>query len=445
VLATAGLFGGRVVLRTIAPVENTANGADAAAPAPGGAQSTWRVVDTGQTQCYDDLGVPGCPAAGQPCYGQDAQYAGVPFGFEAAANGRVVHDRQTGLTWTRHMMRDECDVRSRARFTHDEASAFVERLNVQGYGGFRDWRIPSIKELYSLIHFQGHSRRGTAYLDTAVFEFQFGDEVETASPAGAPRPPHPIDAQFWSSTPYAGLTFGDNPTVFGVNFADGRIKGYPAGPGPDGVPPPAQLMLRLVRGPAYGINRFEDRGDGTVADVASGLMWTREDSGAPMSWPDALAYAEACTCAGYNDWRLPNAKELQSIVDYTRAPDAADAGRRGPAIDPVFRVSSPGSEPWYWTSTTHVEAHLPGEPEGTFAVYVSFGRAIGRPHGATLDVHGAGAQRSDPKRPPAAEDQPVTLGPQADELRGTNYVRCVRTIVTRPPASSGQRAPHARP
>jgi hypothetical protein len=65
-------------------------------------------------------------------------------------------------------------------------------------------------------------------------------------------------------------------------------------------------------------------------------MWQQADSGIGLDWEDALAYAESSTLAGYDDWRLPNVKELQSIVDYTRSPSASDAANIGPAIDTDF-------------------------------------------------------------------------------------------------------------
>lgn len=86
-------------------------------------------------------------------------------------------------------------------------------------------------------------------------------------------------------------------------------------------------------------DRFEDNGDGTVADRRTGLMWQRET--APIgwvSWQEALQYCEDMELADYTDWRLPNRRELESLIDLRQD---------GPLIDPVFSAESW----WYWTST----------------------------------------------------------------------------------------------
>ena len=77
------------------------------------------------------------------------------------------------------------------------------------------------------------------------------------------------------------------------------------------------FYIRHVRGPAYGANDFIANGDGTVTDHSNGLMWTLADSGRAMNWQEALAYAATLDTGGYDDWRLPNAKELPYIADYT--------------------------------------------------------------------------------------------------------------------------------
>jgi len=170
---------------------------------------------------------------------------------------------------------------------------------------------------------------------------------------------------------------------------------------------------------------YLDNGDGTITDLATGLMWQQADDGNAYDWEAALDYAENLELAGHEDWRLPNAKELQSIVDYTRSPSTTGSA----AIDPVFNATSITNEagntdyPFYWTGTTHVSM-LSGE-EGRSAAYVAFGRAMGYMNGQWIDVHGAGAQRSDPKTGDP-NDYPYGHGPQGDAIRIYNYVRCVR-------------------
>ena len=160
-----------------------------------------------------------------------------------------------------------------------------------------------------------------------------------------------------------------------------------------------------------------------MTDHATGLTWAKTDSGKGMNWEDALAYSEELRLAGFDDWRLPNAKELQSIVDYSRCPDVTDT----PAVDPIFLTSAIKNElgqkdyPSFWTSTSH--AHQGGRASS--AVYFAFGRAMGCMHGRWMDVHGAGCQRSDPKSGDPAR-YPNGRGPQGDAIRILNFVRCVR-------------------
>mgnify|MGYP006267894679 CR=1 FL=1 len=100
------------------------------------------------------------------------------------------------------------------------------------------------------------------------------------------------------------------------------------------------MYVRYVRGnPGYGKNDFRDNGDGTITDRATGLMWSKADSQTGMDWPAALAWVQkknAENHLGHGDWRLPDAKELQSIVDYTRSPSTTGSA----AIDPVLEVTA---------------------------------------------------------------------------------------------------------
>jgi len=394
---------------------------------PALAGGRYAVAPTGQTACYGADGhVMACALRGAALSGQDAQHATTTLRYRDNGDG-TVSDLNTGLMWQQA---------TPAKLTWAEAHAGARTLRL---GGKSDWRLPNIKELYSLMDFSGVTvgMNGRAiggmaakpYLDSRVFDFRYGD-----ASAGE----RPIDAQYWSATEYTGRTMGGHETVFGVNFADGRIKGYPKYV-PWNRSQGQRMFVRYVRGnPDYGKNDFADNGDGTVTDRATGLIWMQADSGAlkagrqsdgSMDWPQALAWASGLDYAGHKDWRLPNAKELQSIVDYSRSPQTTGS----PAIGPLFKSTPIRDEAGrpdyasYWTSTSHLDGPRPGSA----AVYISFGSSLGfmRRHGggeATLmDVHGAGAQRSDPKQgDPAAF--PAGRGPQGDVIRIYNMVRLVR-------------------
>ena len=222
--------------------------------------------------------------------------------------------------------------------------------------------------------------------------------------------------------------------MFGVNFIDGRIKGYPAASSIG-----KKYYVLYVRGNTkYGIHQYVDNGNGTITDDATGLMWMQTDNGTGILWEKALSYAEGFEYAGYTDWRLPNAKELQSIVDYTRSPATTNSA----AIDPLFNCTKITNEagdadyPFYWSGTTFCSQTT---ADGKSAAYLSFGKAMGYMFqlGGWIDVHGAGAQRSDPKTGNPA-DYPNGHGPQGDAIRIYNFVRLVRTADQNTRVNNGQ-------
>jgi hypothetical protein len=400
--------------------------------------NSYPIVATGQTKCYDNRSEMAPPKPGQPFYGQDAQFQKHPASYQLSADGLTVQDLVTGLTWQRSPDTDgNGKITSRDKLTLTQAYALAAKLNAAKFGGFADWRVPSIKELYSLFNANGTDPSGPsmnadtsrlgAFLDRKYFQFAYGD-----SSAGE----RVIDSQYLSSTKYVGQSPRGGSKLFGVNFADGRIKGYdtqmPGGRGEK------TFFVICVRGnPAYGKNDFVDNQDQTITDRATGLTWSKSDSGQGMNWQAALTWVQqknAENYLGHNDWRLPSVKELQSILDYTRSPDTSHS----PAIDPVFTCTAITNEgkqadyPFYWSGTTHL-----GLRGAEAAMYVAFGRAGGwmTPQGRApgtqsndyryVDVHGAGAQRSDPKTGNAAMF-PHGHGPQGDVIRINNFIRLVR-------------------
>ncbi len=176
--------------------------------------------------------------------------------------------------------------------------------------------------------------------------------------------------------------------------------------------------------PFYGQDAHYKSNTPSYTDNVTGLMW-QKDMGEKMTWSEAHEMVQSFNLAGYDDWRIPNAKELQSIVDYTRAPDVTGTA----AINPLFGITSitdPDGNlqfPYFWTSTTHLDGMIPESA----AAYIAFGEAQGYMHDQLMDVHGAGAQRSDPKTGDP-DNYPEYYGPQGDVRYVFNYVRCVRSM-----------------
>ncbi len=154
---------------------------------------------------------------------------------------------------------------------------------------------------------------------------------------------------------------------------------------------PGQDAFFATGCPAEG--RFVDNGDGTVTDNCTNLMWQKDTSDVNgdgvvvnnfsdvLPWCDALSYCDGLSFAGHDDWRLPNVRELQSIVDY---------GRTRPAIDPVFSALST----FYWSSTYSAADTGAGNPVA--AMDVSFYDDVGTYSGNSAYGYYVRAVRSVP-------------------------------------------------
>ncbi|EDN68170.1 secreted protein containing DUF1566 [Beggiatoa sp. PS] len=105
------------------------------------------------------------------------------------------------------------------------------------------------------------------------------------------------------------------------------------------------------KGVALTGTRFIDNSDGTITDKLTGLIWTKDTNclGSTQIWDNAIDYANALTdgICGLSDgsvagdWRLPNVKELQSLIDYSQFGPAL------PSSHPFLNVQTDD----YWSST----------------------------------------------------------------------------------------------
>ena len=144
---------------------------------------------------------------------------------------------------------------------------------------------------------------------------------------------------FSQTTTFAGQTDGLLKAMGKIGFAPVEKSGQTdsSEPGDDGD-------LQIGISPPEP--RFIDNEDGTVTDKLTGLMWTKDAQEIPglMDWWDAIEACNDLEFAGWDDWRMPNVKEMLSLIDY---------GYYNPALTPDHPFDNvPGYPGVYWSSTT---------------------------------------------------------------------------------------------
>jgi hypothetical protein len=282
------------------------------------------ILDTGQTKCYDNEWEITCPQSGKDFYGQDAQHICNPQSYTMLSGGIMVQDNVTGLIWE---VKQNLDTIQDYNNPHDADNTytwydgssgtpsndkdtldFITALNDAYFGGFNDWRLPTIKEISTIV-------------DSNILP---GPTINTD------YFPNTVSSDYWSSTTRAYYPL----RAWFVNFYYGGVihnwksRGY---------------YVRAVRaGQCGSFDNFIDNGDGTVTNIDTGLMWQQDTAPGKYTWQEAVSYCETLTLASHNDWRLPNVKELQSLVNYNEG---------NPSINLSFFPNTQSF--WYWSSTTY--------------------------------------------------------------------------------------------
>lgn len=103
------------------------------------------------------------------------------------------------------------------------------------------------------------------------------------------------------------------------------------------------------------LNRFVDKGDGTITDTQTNLLWQKQDDGYKRTLEEAKAYCNELSLGGHDDWRLPTIAELKSISSYWKQ---------------VF-ADTKDDEP-YWSSTVHKNPYPKATESQKYAAEVMF-------------------------------------------------------------------------
>jgi hypothetical protein len=321
--------------------------------------------------------------------------AGAPFSYTDNGDGTVT-DNNTGLMWEKKS--DDGGLHDKDRGypwsgtgTNDTVWDWLDDVNVEGgtgFAGYNDWRLPNAKELQSLINFEKAPLTVERVFNNNCVA---GVTVLTGS-CTAPT-------AYWSSTTwarstgmawYVGFLNGtlspsdkasgnrvravrDGSSGPGAFPATGQTTAYPANKN-DGIP-------GAVSVPDDGTVRagaplsFTDNGNGTITDDNTGLVWEKKSddgdflhdkdniywwSGNSVQetvW-DWLEDINSATFGGYKDWRIPNARELLSIVDFQNQWAVPAAFNTNCVPGATILTGSCTFQSSYWTSTSEAGSNI---------------------------------------------------------------------------------------
>jgi hypothetical protein len=295
--------------------------------------ATIQLARTGQTGCYDEVGQAiTCAGTGQ----DGAIRAGVAWPvsrFADNGNGTVT-DKLTGLMWTQDALMPTVGSCAGASYGKEwqEALDYVKCLNGAHHLGYNDWRLPNINELDSMINPETHTK---TWLQASGFTIDADENSMAVYWTSTTYAFNPEVAWFVSFDLFEDVTIGlfktyssgrawpvrGSATGPAKLWQTGQTKCYDsqgkvvscAGTGQDG---------EIRAGVAWPNPRFTVV-DACVTDNLTGLMWPKNPGGTRRTWQEALTYANRLNLCGFSNWRLPNMREMRSLVNYAQPDNAA--------------------------------------------------------------------------------------------------------------------------
>jgi len=257
--------------------------------ASGGIGKVRVMPDSQSITCIDGTQELTCPTSAGTWHGQDGDYT-INYPSVSTSTGIVI-DNLTGLVWEQTYV---------SGVTQAAAVAHCTTLSENAFAGRTNWRLPTHWELTSI------SDIGKT---TSVFYSEFG--------------PPPSNTFFWTMSVVGSSAYAMSGN-WNAMYLMAMTNSY---------------VARCVSGSNVAADWRVGASGLTVEDWVTGLEWQRSSSTTTYDWAGALNYCESSTLDGHSDWRLPNLKELLSIVKPTAS---------SPAIDSVFTNTQ---NAYYWSSS----------------------------------------------------------------------------------------------
>lgn len=317
---------------------------------------------TGQVKCYDSSDkVIDCVESGQD---GDVQ-AGVAWPVPRFTDNSIatvtdlsVTDNLTGLIWAQNGNLAGDTISWQA------ALNYIKGLNTNFYLGHNDWRLPNRNELESLVNKQVPDQ--SVWLNLQGFK-NIQRNYYWSSSTDLDSSYYPGRA--WNVYMWSGYLNRADKTYkqYFLPVRTGQVAGTISLPATGQTSCYSELRVlrsctdtgedgEKLAGVAWPSPRFTDNSvtipaDMTLTDNLTGLTWTKNAylAGVTKSWQDALTYIQGLNSSaylGYNDWRLPNRNELQSLINVQYESQVDWLQGQG-------FVNVAGDE--YWSSSTSVK------------------------------------------------------------------------------------------
>ncbi len=259
------------------------------------------------------------------------------------AENETVTDTQTGLMWVRNASLSDLPM------TWDEALNAVKEFNISGLYGYHDWKLPNRKELFSLI---SHETINPSIPAGHPFTNIFTGYYWTSSSC-ARLPDQAWYIHFGGARVYKGMKYGSY-MVWPVRIAENHNKSRVFQTGQENCFDERGVFIdchgtgqdgEFQSGLHYNKRRFTENTH-CIYDSATDLTWLKSANvdRKTVDWKsasDSVSKMNREGMYGYNDWRVPNIAELESLTDLGMHSPALPAGH------PFTDVQD-----YYWSSTT---------------------------------------------------------------------------------------------
>ena len=241
---------------------------------------------------------------------------------------------------------------------YDDWNTLVNGANHNNYSdttglcGFTDWRVPTVIELISIFYYKVKD----ISIDTNYFPNILYGYIWSANPKSR------VSSAAWvismNVRNHVSPVIGYSQRYFGrVRLVRGGVPTYSKEYTPASAAS-GQIVKPYITN-MWPDNRYKLHENGTVTDTYTGLMWkvcsegqtwsnpaTCSGTATALNWQQALERASSSIFAGYDDWRLPNIKELRSLL-------ALD--RHFPAINLTIFPNTPQRD-YFWTSSPYANS-----------------------------------------------------------------------------------------